>query len=130
MAQVKDPMASTSTEDSALQTLASEPSAVEFVPAPVIPEATTITVPEVSTMTSMLTESAVGLIFAQSELAPISVDIIRANIEKGSRSTPAELSLALNIMKELVHQTVQQFFTSMRSNIELVLSGRSSFEFA
>jgi len=36
----------------------------------------------------------------------------------------------MNIMKELVHQTVQQFFTSMRSCIELLLSERSSFEFA
>jgi len=64
LAQVKGPVASTNAKDSALQTLASEPSAVEFVPAPVVPEATTITAPEVSTMTSMSTGSAVGLISA------------------------------------------------------------------
>ena len=45
LAQVEDPVASTSAEDSALQTLAGEPSAVEFVAAPIVPEATTITVP-------------------------------------------------------------------------------------
>ena len=33
-------------------------------------------------------------------------------------------------MEELAYQMVQQFFTSMKSCIELVLSGRSSFEFA
>ena len=33
-------------------------------------------------------------------------------------------------MEELAHQMVQQFFTSMKSCIELVLFGRSSFEFA
>ena len=63
-------------------------------------------------------------------MAPVSMDIIRANIERGSGSTPAELSLAMDIMKELVHQTVHQFFTSIRSCIKLVLSERSSFEFA
>jgi len=61
LAQVEDPVASTSAEDSALQTLAGEPSAVEFVAAPIVPKATTITVSEVSTMTSMSTESAVSL---------------------------------------------------------------------
>jgi len=33
-------------------------------------------------------------------------------------------------MEELAHQMVQQFFTSMKSCIELVLFRRSSFEFA
>ena len=41
-------MASTSAEDSALQTSAGEPGAVEFVIVPVTSEATIITVPEVS----------------------------------------------------------------------------------
>jgi len=130
LAQVEDPVVSTSAEDSALQTSAGEPSAMEFVVAPVAPKATTITVPEVSATTSVSIESAVGLIFTQSELAPVSMDIIRANVERGSGSTPAELSLAMDIMKELVHQMVQQFFTSIRSYIKLVLSERSSFEFA
>jgi len=35
----------------------------------------------------------------------------------------------MDIMEELAHQMVQQFFTSMRFCIELVLSRRSSFEF-
>jgi len=33
-------------------------------------------------------------------------------------------------MEELAHQIVQQFFASMKSYIEFVLSGGSSFEFA
>ena len=33
-------------------------------------------------------------------------------------------------MEELAYQMVQQFFASMKSCIELVLSGGSSFEFA
>ena len=36
----------------------------------------------------------------------------------------------MDIMEELAHQMVQQFFISMRSCIELVLSGVSSFKFA
>ena len=36
----------------------------------------------------------------------------------------------MNIMKELADQMVQQFFTSMRPCIKLVLSRRNSFEFA
>ena len=36
----------------------------------------------------------------------------------------------MDITKELAHQMVQQFFTSMKSCVELVLSGGSSFEFA
>jgi len=54
-------VASTSAEDSALQTSAGEPSAVEFVAAPVVPDAITIKIPEVTTTTSISTESAVGL---------------------------------------------------------------------
>ena len=129
LAQVEDPVASTSAKDSALRTSAGEPSVVEFIAAPVASEAITIMVPEVSSTTSVSTEPAVGLISAQSELAPVSVDIIRTTIEWGYESAPTELSSAMDIMKELAHQIVQQFFSSMRSNIELVLSGRSSFEF-
>ena len=36
----------------------------------------------------------------------------------------------MDIMEELAHQMVQQFFTFMRSCIELVLSRRSSYKFA
>ena len=36
----------------------------------------------------------------------------------------------MDIMEELAHQMVQQFFTSMKYCIELVLFRRSSFEFA
>ena len=107
LAQVEDPVASTSAEDSALQTSAGEPGAVEFIAVSVASEATTITVPGVSAMTSVLTEPAVGLISAQSELAPIFMDIIRTTIERGSESAPTGLSPAMDIMEELAHQMVQ-----------------------
>ena len=51
-AQVEDPMASIGVEDIIVQTLASEPSAVEFVAASVAVEAATMTVPGVLAMTS------------------------------------------------------------------------------
>ena len=35
----------------------------------------------------------------------------------------------MDIMEELALQMIQQFFISMKSSIELVLFGRSSFEF-
>jgi len=130
LAQVEDPVASTNAEDNALQTSAREPGAVEFVAAPVVSEATTITVQEVLATTSVSTEPAVGLISEPNELAPASVVIIHTTIERRSGSAPAELSPAMDIMEELAHQMVQQFFTLIRSYIELVLSGRSSFEFA
>ena len=58
------------------------------------------------------------------------MDTTRPIIERGSGSALAGLSPATDIMEELAHQMVQQFFTSIKSRIELVLSGRSSFEFA
>jgi len=77
-----------------------------------------------------LTDPAVGLVSAPSEMASASTDIIRTVIEKRSGSASAELAPAMDIMKEMARQMVQQFFTSMRSCIELVLFGGSSFEFA
>jgi len=130
VAQVEDLVMSISAENSAVQTSASEPSAMEFIAAPVVMGTTTITVPEVLTMTSASQEAAVGLISAQVESAPVSVDTIRTIMERGSENAPVALSPAMDIMEELAHQMVQQFFTSMKSCIELVLSGGSSFEFA
>jgi len=48
LAQVEGPVAGTRIEDSAVQTSTGEPSAVEFVAAPVAAKATTIMVLEVS----------------------------------------------------------------------------------
>jgi len=62
LAQVKEPVASTGAEDSALQTSTAKLGIVEFVVASVASEATTITVPEVSVMTSALTEPATSLV--------------------------------------------------------------------
>ena len=123
-------VASTGVEDGTLQTSKAEPSTMQFVPAVIISEATTVTVPEAPVTTSTLMEPAAGLVSIASKMAPASMDIVRTIIEKGSESASTELALAMDIMEELAHQMVQQFFTSMRSCIELVLFGRSSFEFA
>jgi len=130
LAQVVESVASTGIEDTTLQTSTAKPGTVEFIAALVASEATTITVPEVPAMTSVLTEPAAGLVSAPSELASASVDIICTTIERRSGSVPTELAPAMDIMEELAHQMVQQFFTSMRFCIELVLSRRSFFEFA
>jgi len=123
-------VASTSAEDNALQTSTAKPSTAEFVAAAVSSEATTVTVPEVPVMTSTLTDLATDLISAPSEMAPVSTYIVRTVIKRGFRSAQVELAPAMDIMGELAHQMVQQFFTSMRSCVKLVLFGRSSFEFA
>jgi len=68
----------------------------------------------------------VGLTPAQVELVPGS----RPVMKRGSESASARLSLATNIIEELAHQMVRQFFASMKSCIDLVLSGGNSFEFA
>ena len=106
LAQVKELVASTGAEDSALQTSKAEPSTVKSVPA-VISEATTVTVPEVQVMTLMLTEPAAGLVSAPSEMASASMDILRTIIERGSRSASTELAPAMNIIEELANQMVQ-----------------------
>jgi len=129
VAQVEDPAASVSAEDSAVQTSAGEPSTVEFVVASIIMEATTITISEVLASASVSEEPVVGLIPAQVESTPISVGVTHPVIERGYGSALAGSSPSTDIMKELAHQMVQQFFASMKSCIELVLSGRSSFEF-
>jgi len=130
LAQVEELMASTGVEDSALQTSTAEPGTMEFVAAPVASEVTTITVSEVPITTSALTEPAVGFVSAPSKMASASTNIICTTIERGSESASTELAPAMDIMKELAHQMVQQFFTSMRSCIELVLSGRCSVKFS
>ena len=106
IAQVEVPVVSTSIEDNTVQTSAGEPSAVEFVAAPVVAEATTITLPEVPATTSVSTEPAAGLFSAPGELAPISVDTPRVIIERGSGSAPAGLYPSMDIMEELAHQMV------------------------
>jgi len=106
LAQVEDPVASTSAEDNALQTLAVEPGVMEFVVVLVASEATTIMVPEVSATISVSTEPAASLISAPSELAPASVDIMRTIKERRSGSPPAGLSPAVDIMEELAYQMV------------------------
>jgi len=103
IAQVEDPVASIGAEDSAVQTSAGEPSAVEFAVASVaIEAATTITVPEELATTSMSDEPVVGLTPTQVELVPFS----RSIMERRYGSTSAGLSPANDIMEELARQMV------------------------
>jgi len=61
---------------------------------------------------------------------PITFDRVSITIvETRSGSTPLVLTLAMDILKELSLKMVRQFFMTMEYCIELVLSGRSSFEF-
>ena len=98
---------SASVEDSAVQTSAGEPSAVEFVAAPVAAEATMITIPEVSAMTSMLMEPVIGFVSEPNEMTPVFTGIVRTIIERRSGSAPTELAPAMDIMEELAHHMVQ-----------------------
>ena len=86
----------------------------------------TATAPEVPATISASVAPVVDPTPARDELIPIP----RLVIERGSGSTSAEFSSAGDIMEELTRQMVQQFFASMRSCIDLILSGGGSFEFA
>ena len=80
-AQVEDPVASISAEDSTVQTSDGEPNAIGFAVASVAVEAaTTITVPEVSVTTSVSDEPIVGLTPAQVELYPVSHPIMKGGL--------------------------------------------------
>ena len=107
LAQVKELVASTGAEDNTLQTSKVESSAVKSVPAVVISEATTVIVMEVPVTTSTLTKPTAGLVFAPSEMAPASTDIVHTIMEKGSESASTELAPAMDIMEELANQMVQ-----------------------
>ena len=107
VAQVEEPMTNTGAEDSTLQTSTAEPSTVKSVPAVVISEAATVTIPEVPVTTSSLKELAAGLAPAQSETVSAPTDTIRTITERGSRSVSTELALTMDIMEELAHQMVQ-----------------------
>jgi len=128
--QVEEPTASTDTRDSVLHTSMDEPSLVKSALVVVTPEAAMGTVPEMPVITLVLKAPAASLVPEISETASDSTDTVRIIIERGPRSAPVELAPAMDIMKELAHQMVQQFFTFIKSCIELVLFGRSSFEFS
>jgi len=87
---------------------------------------TTVAAPDVSATISVSVAPVVDPTPARDEL----ILIPRPVIERGSGSTSARSSPASDIMGELARQVMQQFFTSMRSCIDLILSGGSSFEFA
>ena len=70
---MEDPTASLGAEDSTIQTLVGEPSAIEFAVTSVAVEAaTTMTDPEVLVTTSVSEEPVAGLTPAQVELVPVS----------------------------------------------------------
>ena len=92
IAQVEDPAANIGAEDSTVQTMAGEPSAVEFAATSVAAEvAIPITIPEVSVTSSVSDEPVVGLTPAQVELVSVS----RSVIERWSESASAGLSPVL-----------------------------------
>jgi len=104
IAQVEDPAASIGAEDSTVQTLAGEPSAVEFAATSVAAKvAMTTPVLKVLATTLVSDELVVGLTPAQVELVSISHSVT----EKGSGSTSTGLSPGNDIMKELARQMVQ-----------------------
>jgi len=129
VAQVEVPVVSASVEDSTIQTSSGVSSAVEFAAASVTVEATTTTIPEVSATTSVSIEPAAVFVSAPGELASVFVENTCTIMERGSGNASTMLSPTMSIMKELAQQMVQQFFASMKSCIELALSGGSSFEF-
>jgi len=127
VAPVEDLAASLEAEGGTVQTSTEEPDVARFAVTSVAVEAaTTITAPEVSATISASDEPVVDIPPVQDEPIPVS----RPVMERGSGSSSAEFSPANDIMEELARQMVQQFFASMRSCIDLILSGGSSFEFA
>ena len=86
-------MASIDAGDSTLQTLTVEPSIVKTVSAVIIPEAATVTIPEVSVTSLALKERVVGLVLALNETASAPTNTIRIITETGSGSTLVELAL-------------------------------------
>ena len=78
VAQVEDPAASIDAEDSMIQTLAGEPSGVEFVVTSVAVEAAiTITVPEALATILVSDEPVVSLTPAQVELVLVSRSVMK-----------------------------------------------------
>jgi len=90
------------------------PSLAVEVPAEIAP-------PEVPVATSALAVSVVSTTLVREDPPYIPYPVI----ERGSGSTSGD-----DAMEFLTRKTVQQFFDSMQSCIDLILSGRSSFEFA
>jgi len=129
VAQVEEHVASTGAEDRTLQISTAEPSTVKFVPVVVTSEAAIVTILKVLVTTSASKEPAADPVLALSKMVSAFTETVHTIIERGSGSVSTELAPVMYIIEELAHQMVQQFFTSMKSYIELVHSG-SSFEFA
>jgi len=134
VAQVEEPTVRTDAGDSACHISMDESSIVKPAPTVVTLEAAIGTVLEVPFTTLTLRESAADLDITLPgriiEMASVLTDTICTIIEIRSRSVSAELAPVMNIMEELALQMVKQFIILMKSCIELVLSGRSFFEFA
>jgi len=104
VAQVEDPTTSIAAEDSAVQTSADEPSAVEFDVASAAADDSTTDVLEVLASAALSEEPVVGLVPLQVESTPVSVGVTHPVIEIGSGSALAGSSSATDIIEELVHQ--------------------------
>jgi len=111
-----DPEGSTaqaSTEDPEEVRLATTSSAVEV--------AMTAAAPEVPATISASAAPVVGSTPIRDKL----ISVPRPVIERGSGSVSTEFSPASDIMGELARQVVPQFFASMQSCIDLILSGEA-----
>ena len=92
-------MASTDTGDNILQTSTAEPRIMKYVSVVVIPEAATVTIPEVPVITLALKEPTAGLVPALSETASALTDTVCTITERGFGSVSTRLAPAMDIMK-------------------------------
>ena len=104
-----------------------DPEAVKLaVTSSVVEVSTGVVAPEVPAVTL----ASIAPVVSPTPVPEESVYVPRPVIERGSGSTSAEFFPGGDTMGELARQVVQHFFASMRSCINLILSGNSSFEFA
>jgi len=81
-------------------------------------------------MRQLLTQLAPVLLGGTSAPTLVSESTYVTIIKTGLGSVPLAPTPAMDILEELTLQMVEQFFTMMKYCTELVLTGRSSFEFA
>jgi len=132
-AHVEEPVSITRVGESSTQASAEATPATTSAVEVIAPTVTTIMTPKVPIVTSVMIELLTGLapvLLGELSAPPsASTSTVHAIMEMGSGSALAEAPLAMDIIEELALQMIQQFFTTIKSCIELVLFGHSSFEF-
>ena len=133
-AQAEELIIDTSAKDIPVEASAEKALTVKPILEAATQEAITIFDPEALVVTSemrqLLTQVAPIFLGGTSAPALTSESISIMNVETGLGSAHPVLTPAMNILEELTLQMVEQFFTTIKYCTELVLSGRSSFEFA